>query len=35
MKWLYVAGLAGGAIALAALYRASDRPRPAAPPDPA
>jgi len=35
MKWLYVAGLAAGAIALGALYRASDRPRPAAPPDPA
>ncbi|HVF76733.1 MAG TPA: hypothetical protein VNA28_00425 [Solirubrobacteraceae bacterium] len=32
MKWAYVAGLAGGALALLALYRSMQRPQPAARP---
>lgn len=32
MKWAYVAGLAGGALALLALYRSTQRPDAAAPP---
>ena len=32
MKWLYLAGLAGGALALLALYRLMERPRSAAGP---